>query len=868
MAVPASDLELGTLAGDDALLERLLFEAITETEGDEIVPGVVRLHALAAQARAGNADAAVQLRAETALFDRRAAGSIAKALLMRLQAANLSEERERVRRLQRSTTRQASLEHAMEEIGSPEAFRSHLDDLHVELVLTMHPSDATRRAVLHKLHRLTEQLDDVDRALGPEALEQALAEAQETIAAWWATDEVRRSRPPVQEEIRRTIFLVESALYDAAADVAMALEQRLGFPLPRPPLSFVQWAGGDMDGNPSATGETVRFAVVEARRAALRLIRDRVVAASRLHSEASRYTDPAALLQSIARDASTLPSGDEESSAYAHEPLRRKLRLIRDRLTWTMRALDDDVDVDPSWIYRDAETLIEDLRVVRDAAPGATPSLNRLVWQARIFGIHLLEIDVRLHARELGEAVDALLPGTVGLTGSERVHHIAAAIAELATDAAGSTADELRAASALDAAAHLREAFGSTPLRSLVISGCEAPEDVLAATWLLHRSGLREVPVVPLFESGASLRSATSIADAVLETAAFRAHVDGTGGRFEVMLGHSDGGKEEGFIGAQWRIWRAQEDLVAVCQRHGVGFRAFHGRGGSPARGAAPPDEIARALPVGAASGGLRLTEQGEAARSKLAHPVLARRALEQVLSGALIAATRDVDDEVPPAWREQMDLLADVGRAAWRSLLDDPAFPSVFMATTPIQLADDMKLGSRPARRASGSADGLRAIPWVMAWTQTRVLVPAWFGAGTALLQGDVELQRTMRANWPQFRAIISALEAALFRTDLSFAHDYAALSANSEADRIWNAIRDEHATTKQAVLAITGETSLYERRPELRDRLEHRNPWIDPLSAIQTELLRRLEAGDETMRQPLLTTMAGIAAGVQSVG
>lgn len=868
MAVPAADLAVGTLAGDDALLERLLFDAITATEGDGIVPGVLRLHDLATQARAGDAAAAAQLRAETAQFDRRAAGAMAKALLMRLQAANLSEERERVRRLQRSTARQASLEQAIEEIGSPEAFRSHLDDLHVELVLTMHPSDATRRAVLHKLHRLTEQLDEVDRALGPEMLEQALAEARETIAAWWATDEVRRSRPPVEEEIRRTIFLVETALYDAAADVAMALERQLGFPLPRAPLSFVQWAGGDMDGNPSATGETVRFAVVEARRAALRLMRDRVVAASRLHSEASRYTDPAALLQSIARDATTLPSGDEESSAYAHEPLRRKLRLIRDRLTWSLRALDDDVRVDPAWIYRDTETLIEDLCVVRDAAPGATPSLDRLVWQARIFGIHLLEIDVRLHARELGEAVDALLPSAAGLSGRERVVHIAAAIDGAADAGAVAADEELRAVSALDAAARLRDAFGSTPLRSLVISGCEQPDDVLAATWLLHRSGLHEVPVVPLFESGASLRNATGIAEATLGTAAFRAHIDRAGGRFEVMLGHSDGGKEEGFIGAQWRIWRAQEDLVAVCQRHGVGFRAFHGRGGSPARGAAPPDEIARALPAGAASGGLRLTEQGEAARSKLAHPVLARRALEQVLSGAMIAATRDVDDEVPIAWRAQMDLLADVGRATWRGLLDDPAFPGIFMATTPIQLADDMKLGSRPARRAGGTADGLRAIPWVMAWTQTRVLVPAWFGAGTALRQGDVELQRAMRARWPQFRAIISALEAALFRTDLSFGDDYLSLSDDPEAARIWDAICREHAIAEQAVLDITGETCLYERRPELRARLAHRNPWIDPLSALQTELMRRLAAGDAGVRQPLLTTMAGIAAGVQSVG
>ena len=868
MAVPATDLALGTLAGDEALLERLLFQAITQTEGDEVVAGVTRLHGLAERARHGDEQAAEQLRGETALFDRRAAGAIAKALLMRLQAANLSEERERVRRLQTSTTRHASLEHAIEEIGSPEAFRSHLDDLHVELVLTMHPSDATRRAVLHKLHRLTEQLDGVDRALGPDALEQALAEAQETIAAWWATDEVRRSRPPVEEEIRRTVFLVESALYDAAADVAIALERRLGFPLSRPPISFVQWAGGDMDGNPSATGETVRFAVIEARRAALRLIRDRVVAASRLHSEASRYTDPAALLLSIERDASTLPGGDEEGGAYAHEPLRRKLRLIRDRLTWTMRALDGDVDVDPTWVYRDADILIEDLQAVRDAAPGGTPSLDRLVWQARIFGLHLLEIDVRLHARELGEAVDALLPGTAGLTGADRVAHIAAAIDRRASPLRAPAGDDLRAVTALQSAAHLRDTFGSTPLRSLVISGCEAPEDVLAATWLLQQGDLPEVPVVPLFESGASLRSATDIAETVLATPAFRRHIDAAGGRFEVMLGHSDGGKEEGFIGAQWRIWRAQEDLVAVCARHGVGFRAFHGRGGSPARGAAPPDEIARALPAGAASGGLRLTEQGEAARSKLAHPVLARRALEQVLSGAVIAATRDAEDAVPVRWRDEMELLADAGRAAWRGLLDDPAFGEVFMATTPIGLADDMKLGSRPARRAAGSADSLRAIPWVMAWTQTRVLVPAWYGAGTAFAAGDVALQQAMRAEWPQFRAIISALEAALFRTDLTFADDYLALRPTPEATRIWTTIRDEHARAEAAVLAITGEPSLYARRPELRERLALRNPWIDPLSAIQTDLLRRLEAGDETVRQPLLATMAGIAAGVQSVG
>jgi len=869
MTTPTTAPVAGSLQSDEALLEQLLFVAIEQADGPEPVAIATLLHGLAERSRLGDPAAADALRATVATFDHRTLGTVAKALLLRLQIANVAEERERVRRLEQSGSRRASVRGAVDAIGDVGAFRAHLDDLHVEIVLTMHPSDATRRAIIHKLQRVVEQLEELDRAPGVSARERASADLAETLSAWWATDEVRRSRPPVEEEVRRTVFLVETALYDAAADVAIELEHQLGFPLGRAPVSFVQWAGGDMDGNPSTSAETVRFAVLEARRAALRLLRDRVVSASRLHSEAARYADHDALDALIRRDAEQLPAGDSEAAAYAHEPLRRKLRLIRDRLTWTMRALDDDVAVDPKWTYRDCAHLLEDLEGLRAAVAGPTPSLDRLVWQARIFGLHLLEIDVRLHAREIGEAVDALLVGAAGRVGEERVRFLADVLETGAERPPAPAPADLRAAHALDEAARIAEALGAMPLRSLVISGCEDPADILAATWLLQRSGLHHVPAVPLFESGASLRGATRIADAILSVPAMRQHVERTGGRLEVMLGHSDGGKEEGFLAAQWRIWRAQEDLVAVCAQHGVGFRAFHGRGGSPARGAAPADEIARALPAGAASGGLRLTEQGEAARAKLSHPVLARRALEQVLSGALVAATHDVAEPVPAMWRAEMDRLADAARAAWRELIDDPAFARTFLQTTPIDLADDLKLGSRPARRSGGEASQLRAIPWVMAWTQTRVLVPAWYGAGRGLAAGDPAVQRLMLAHWPPFRAIVSALEAALFRTDLVFAEDYQALAGDDpEAMRIWSTIRDEHATAEAALLAITGTDRLYGNRPELRERLAHRNPWIDPISAIQTDLLRRLHGGDEAVRQPLLTTMAGVAAGVQSVG
>lgn len=855
----------GSLEGDEQILESLLFAAIAEHDDDDIARTVGRLHRLAGRAR-DRGQRPTALRRAVAELDPDLTGKVAKALLLRLQLADFCEERERIRRLRRSRARRASLDEACDLIAADGPALDEADRVQVEIVLTMHPSDATRRAVLHKMFLLADRMDALERAPGTASQTRIFGELEEAIGAWWATDEVRRHRPPVEEEIRRTVFLVETGLYDAAADVAILLEQRIGRPLEGTPLRFVQWAGGDMDGNPSASAATLRFAVREARRSCLELLLDRVVHASRLHSETSRYADSSALRRSIARDARELPRGMAEQDSYRHEPLRRKLRLVRDRLTWTLRALDEEVP--PDWTYRSQAHLVEDIAVVRAAAPGTTPSLNRLYWQARIFGIHLLSTDIRLHATEIGDTVDTLLPELGALDPAARTDALRRAISQRSPRPAADAPSSLRAAHALDEAARLVALYGPEAIRSLVISGCESPADVYGAVWLLRRSGLDRIPVVPLFESGASLTGAAALVEEMLAAPGFRRHVRRSGDRLEVMLGHSDGGKEDGFLAAQWRIWRAQEEIARVCAEQRVAFRPFHGRGGSPARGAAPPDEIARAIPPRAATSGLRVTEQGEAARSKLAHPVLARRTLEQLLSGALLAALRDPVDEAAGTWATEMEHLAATSRAAWRDLLDDPAFVETFVATTPIGWVDDLNLGSRPARRAQADPASLRAIPWVMAWTQTRVLLPAWYGAGSALGAGDLPRLQAMWRRWPPFRAMISSLEAALFRTDLSFVDGYLDLHRTPDAVRIWNAVIAEHERTREAVLAITGEEILYERRPELRDRLRHRNPWIDPLSALQTRLLADLEAGRTEARQPLLTTMAGIAAGIQNVG
>ena len=348
----------------------------------------------------------------------------------------------------------------------------------------------------------------------------------------------------------------------------------------------------------------------------------------------------------------------------------------------------------------------------------------------------------------------------------------------------------------------------------------------------------------------------------------YREHLSRHGDRQEIMLGYSDSAKDAGFLTSQWAIYRAQEQLVAQAPEFGVEVAFFHGRGGSPSRGGAPAHQAILAQPPGTLDGGVRITEQGEVISAKYADSGLAGRSLEQQLSALLLARAAPTAP-VPEGFRDEMDRAAERSRGVYRNLVDDADFVRFFHQVSPIDELSELTIGSRPAsRRAGGRLEDLRAIPWVFAWTQNRLLLPSWYGAGAALAEGPLELQREMSSSWAFFRMACSTLEMALFKVDLSVGRRYLQLVDPELAERFWPQIDAEHARVVERLLAIRDGVELLDSVPALRDRLSHRNRWVDPLSHLQVALLARARSGDPTVGDALMATIAGIAAGLRNTG
>ncbi|MER3487265.1 MAG: hypothetical protein C4307_00285 [Chloroflexota bacterium] len=868
---------LSSLQAEADLLHELLLETLEREEGRLVRDLVERLHALAKRGREGEAKKREALQRRVAALSTSEAALVARACSMQLQLANLCEQRERVRRrrhYQRSETEPqpesiAEATRALQRL--PRCRRSAVvDELACRIVLTTHPSDATRRAILYKQQVIDRALDGLEREASERGRRLLLDEIRESLAIWWRTDEVRRHPPDPREEIRRTLFYFESVLFDAAPDVVLELEERLGRELETTPLTFGSWAGGDMDGNPAVGADTLGFALREQRLLALRLLADRARRLTRLYTQSDSLLprDPA-LARSLEQDLAQLPEAGELFSRFRHEPLRFKLYLIWARLCRTQDETATELPVDGA--YESARQLEEDLQLVRHATCSplvSSGTIRRLIWQARIFGFHLAAIDVRDHARRFQAVARALLPDYGSCADEEqRIARLCSAIAaqERGHETSVLTPELASLPEALSTMGKAAVA-DERSVGALLVSGCEQPSDVLAALWLARRQGAR-VDVAPLFESRQGLQEAADTLARLLAQPAYRSHVQARGIQ-EVMVGYSDSAKDEGFLAAQWSIYAAQEALATTARAADVPLRLFHGRGGSPARGGGPTFAALRAIPPAAAGAPLKLTEQGEAITTKYAHPDLARRSLEQILSALLQTA---VECPKPPrAWVSAMETMATAARDVYRAFVRHPDFQRFFAAVTPIDLVSELPIGSRPSSRQRGIAvEHLRAIPWVFAWTQNRALLPSWYGAGSGLGACDRELQREMWTEWPFFRALVATLEVALFKADLEIGQRYLELVEERDlAERLWATIRDEHQRTVEAVLEITGQEHLLERRPVLRARLPFRNTWVDPLNFLQVELLRRYRGGDASAREPALATVAGIAAGVRNTG
>ena len=792
------------------------------------------------------------------------------------------------------------------------------DALSVRPVFTAHPTEAARRSVLTKLRRLADLLLDasVDEA------EQARRIA-EVVDLLWLTDEIRIEQPQVLDEARNAMYylddLTRGPLPDVLADLAGAFEH-MGSELPPTsrPLSFGSWIGGDRDGNPFVTPDVTREVLVFQRDHAIadllphitRLVEDLSVS-ERIAGVSPRFRE------SVERDLSLLPDFEARYLRInAEEPIRLKLTIVRHRLLLTRERLASGAPHQPGRDYATTSQLLDDLLLVREELLEhggmlvARGILDRVIRVVSAIGLPLATLDVREHASKyhhaVGQLVDRLeeLPRPYAeLDRSERFALLCSELASrrpLAATPPPLDADGLRTYDTYVAVRRALDRYGPRAIESCIVSMTQGADDLLAAVLIGREAGLVDtgagtarVGFVPLLETVDELRAAGEILGALLEVPAYRALVASRGDIQEVMLGYSDSNKDAGITTSQWEIHLAQRRLRDVAARHGVRLRLFHGRGGTVGRGGGPTYEAILAQPWGVLDGEIKVTEQGEVISDKYLLPTLARDNLEQILAAVIDAsllhsAPRSAADQIA-AWDSVMDRASAAAQARYRALVDDPELPTYFALSTPVEEFGAMHLGSRPSRRPDTAAgiSGLRAIPWVFGWTQSRQVVPGWYGVGSGLAAiraaGDFEFLRDMYENWDFFRNFVSNVEMTLAKTDLDVAAGYVEALVPAHLHRFLDTIREEFELTVREVLAVTGRDELLGGNPSLARTLSVRDTYLLPLHTLQVALLGRVRearergepggataggTADEALARALSVTVNGIATGLRNTG
>jgi phosphoenolpyruvate carboxylase len=914
------------------LVGGLLGEVVAERHGQATLDLVERLRLLCREAAHDEQSAK---RDEAA---RIIAGEDIDTLLVVLRAfttffhlVNKAEQLE-VARINRVREQQAAPDHPRAEsiadavhdlIGKGlDASRIHefLAKLDIQPTLTAHPTEARRRSILLRQGDIAAALERLtDPRLTPAEADALLAEVRNGIALLLTTDEVRTRAVTVEDEVRHGLYFLATSIWRTVPqihrDVQAALRQQLGddaAPAELPTfLRYRSWIGGDRDGNPGVTAAITRWTLAEHRADALKLHRRALNDLRLLLSVSRNQARVPAELQARAEalaDAVDLPESRREQ--VAGEPYRLLLHAM-------MAALDRLIAGDESIEYR-AANYVADLRMIRDGLMAAGLEgvardglLPEVLVQARTFGFHLAALDVRQHSRVHEAAVaDLLRVGGVeeGYAGLDEAARQALLVRELRTPrplrphgaALGDDAREL-----MDTLAVVREALEREPesIGCYIISMTSTVSDVLEVLLMLKEAGLWRMEgdsircpldVVPLFETIADLDAAEERLEALFTHPLYRLQLQARardGAPFqEVMLGYSDSNKDGGYWMANWALHKAQGAIARVARRHGVGVRLFHGRGGTVGRGGGRANQAILAMPPEAHNGGIRFTEQGEVISFRYALPAIARRHLEQIVHAQLVALAQPPSEAayLGPTEDEAhglMQRIADRSMEAYRALIDDPDTWAFYTTATPIAHIAGLPLASRPISRkgvAELDFEGLRAIPWVFSWTQTRYTIPGWYGVGSglgeAVDEGELDALRGMRESWPFFRAVVSDARREMGRARLPIAKHYAELAAESGAPaETHDVIAAEYARAEAALLRITGEDSLLADTPVIAQSIALRNPYTDVLNLTQIELMRRWRALDEDarksaegalLRQALFVSINGIAGAMQSTG
>lgn len=904
--VEAVDVPDQPMRDDIRRLGHQLGQAIVRQEGTRMLDLVEQVRTLARQMRADDDPAAgvalAELLAGVSTID---AIRLVRAFTLYFHLANATEQ---VHRVEELNLRRAdagritdTVERLLEAGHPPDELAAALARTELRPVFTAHPTEASRRSILDKLTEVAARLEQRTHR-GVTGTEQRRIDRRidELIDAMWQTDELRRERPSPTDEARSVLYYLEQvvrhALPELLDDIVLTLD-RAGATLPpdAAPVRFGSWVGGDRDGNPNVTPATTVEVLDLQRGKALRLLWEELEAVRSELSTSDRIRPPSDELRAaVEADRTARPDVFEPlGRRFEGEWYRLRLAMVAERLRATAAGLD------APGAYRRPAELDDDLAVLDRslrANHGALLADGRLARMRRVVrtvGFHLATLDIREHAARLHESLERLFTAGGADYPAGKAAREALLVAELdSRRPLAPPGTPVPDDDPLQLFRRLREEMdrrGDGVVESFIVSMTEGVDDILAPVLLAREVGLVDLAAgvarlgfVPLFETIDDLRNLEPVLDRLLSLPAYRRLVELRGGQ-EVMVGYSDSNKDGGITTSQWEIHQALRRIRDLAARHGIAIRVFHGRGGTVGRGGGPTNASILAQPAGVIRGEVKITEQGEVIADKYGVPELAQRNLDLAVSAVLeatVARNRPRHDDATRArWVEVMDVVSGAAYAAYRRFVEDPDLPEYFRASTPVEELGQLNIGSRPARRTTEGAglSGLRAIPWVFGWTQSRQIIPGWFGVGSgldaAVDAGHGDALQEMLAEWTFFRTFLSNVEMTLAKTDLGIAARYVDTLVPEGIRHLFDVVRAEHERTLAAVTSLTGRGLLGDL-PVIAHTLEVRARYLDPIHVLQVALLERSRRGDAAgaddrrLRRALLLSVNGVAAGMRNTG
>lgn len=931
LEIPAEFSERSKPLRDDVrLLGNILGDTIIRFDGQEVFSCVEKFRSLFKRIHdSDDAAAKNELQKLISAIDPDTATKVIKAFLTYFDLTNIAEQNHRRRRRAIAEShgsrklQDGSLAEFFERLSEQEAERvaKLLKDIDIQVVFTAHPTEITRRTVLMHQLELAGYLSKRDHPpltrKESARIEKGLRSVVESL---WLTDSIVYFKPAVMDEVRYGLYHFEHVVMDAVVDVHEDLqvhaEKNDDDSLHNRFITFGSWIGGDRDGNPFVTPDVTRQTMAYHRSIILsRYLAQLEIIFGHLSQSDNWIQLSEEVRQSLVEDRIAMPEIERRiDGRYAFEPFRQKLLFIQEKLRNTVSGANKAVAYNhPSQLRRDLQIQLDALLAA--GCDASLDSLRRLIYSVDIFGFHLAKLDLRQHSarhraalEEIVEVLDLIPGGYKKLSEPEKQAWLTGEISNkrpmLPADSRFSESTN-ETVEVFRTMTECQDKYGRAAVDTYIVSMTQDVSDLLTVLLFAKDAGLydlqfhpqRKISVVPLFETIDDLRRAPSMLNSLLENAAYREYLQNMDNLQEIMIGYSDSGKDGGIVTSNWELYKAQKQLVEMGSKLGIKLRLFHGRGGTIGRGGGPTHAAILAQPPGTVAGRIKITEQGEVIASKYALHDIAVRNFDRLAAAVVETSVHNVEHQRQEFDREEwlsfMESFSELAFNAYRDLVyGDPTFVDFFQQTTPINELAQLRLGSRPTRRTQGSnsISDLRAIPWVFAWTQSRYMLPAWFGFGTAFQTitsepANLELMQLMYRKWPFFKGLVTKIENALAVADFNIARYYAdELVEESLRKRYFPRIEAAYQLSRDAVLAISQKQSLNEDVPYLKHSIELRNPYVDPLSYLQVRFLKELRSravGGENSDKPdnsagkrdmlletVLMTINGVAEGLQNTG